>query len=428
VTELPTWIASAAAPHGDDRFAGLRGAALRSLTERGLPTKKTEQYRFTSVRDLIETPFDLATGDADTSSVLRRLGQDETYRVIVGNGAPMLTGSTRDGVRILSLDEALEGHGEALERVLGRSVPNEHFAAANTASFDDAVVVVVPAGVHADVPVHLVHAVSASSRHAVASPRVVVLAGERSKFSLVETYLGDSAGRAFINAVVEFDLARGATVDHLVAGASLGRTIASIGVAIGDDATYRCRSALVGGVLTRFDHHVALVGARATVDLAGVLVAHGEDVVDHHVLVDHRGPKGTSRQRFRGLADGHGTVVFDGIAKVRATAPGCDIAQEIKNLLLSADATIHAKPHLEIDIDEVVASHGTTVGSFDRDQLFYLRARGLDEASARSLLTAAFVRAALDDVAIPSVRKRLVASVLGPMAQTDDVFHDEDAS
>lgn len=426
MSELPSWIASTT--DGDDRFAALRGAARRSLGERGLPTKKTEQYRFTSVRDLIETPFDLASGDADTSSVLRRLGQDETYRVIVGNGAPMLTGSTRDGVQILSLDEALEAHGEAVERVLGRAVPNEHFAAANTASFDDAVVVVVPPGVRAEVPVHLVHAVSACSKDAVASPRVVVLAGADSSVSLVETYLGDSAGRSFINAVVEFDLARGASIDHLVAGASLGRTIAAIGVTIGDDATYRCRSALVGGRLTRFDHHVALEGARASVDLAGVLVAHGEDHVDHHVVVDHRGPKGTSRQKFRGLADGRGTVVFDGIAKVRASAPGCDIGQEIKNLLLSADATIHAKPHLEIDVDEVVASHGTTVGSFDRDQLFYLRARGLDEVTARSLLTSAFVRAALDDVAIPSVRKRLLASVLASIADGADVPDDEEPS
>jgi len=409
VSELPTWVGSVPSP---DRFATLREAARDWLTERGLPTKKTESFRSTSVRELIETDYRVATGDADTASVLKRLGQDDTYRVIVGNGAPMLTGSTRDGVRVLSLDDAIESYGESLDRVLGRSVPNEYFAAANTVAFDDAVVIVVPASVKAEVTVHLVHAISATAENAMANPRVVVLAESGSSLSLVESYLGDTSDLAFVNAVVEIDVGANASVDHVVSGESKGRTISAIGVTLADDSTYRCRSALVGGSLTRFDHFVTLVGAHASVDLAGVVFARGTEHVDHHVRIDHRGARGTSKQKFRGLADDHGTAVFDGIVRVHAGAPSCVVAQESKNLLLSADAIVHAKPHLEIDIDEVVASHGTTVGSFDRDQLFYLRTRGIDDAHARALLTAAFVRTVLDDVTVGSVKKRVLKNVL----------------
>lgn len=426
MSELPSWVGPGPDVHGGDRFDRLRAEARAALEKSGLPGKRVEAFRFTPTRDLAELSFDRASGDADTSSVLRRLGQDETYRVIVGNGAAMLTGSTRDGVKVLALDDALETHGDAVARVLGRAVPNEHFVAANAASFEDAVVVVVPAGVRAEVPVHLVHAISACSKEAVSFPRIVVIAEPGSSLTLVETYLGDSAGRAFVNAVVEIDLAREASLDHVVAAESGGRTISSIGVELADAASYRCRSALLGGTLTRFDHLLSLRGEGASVDLAGVVFARGTEHVDHHVRVEHRGPRGRSTQRFRGLATESGTAIFDGIVVVHVGAPGCEIQQESKNLLLSADATIHAKPHLEIEVDEVVASHGTTVGSFDRDQLFYLRARGLDEAHARALLTHAFVRAVLDDVPVASVRKRLVRQVLGRMPDGESAVDETD--
>lgn len=415
MSALPTWIRAVHANDVAPFLAARRVEAREALAARGMPNRKTEAFRFTSVRDLLESTFADCDGDADVAAIQRRLGQDDTYRIVVGDGNAVLTGSTRDGVRVLSLEEALETHASELETTLARLVPCAHFVAANTASFGDVVVIVIPANTHAAIPLHLVHVVTNNDQPAFAHPRVVLIAEAGSHATLVETYLGASTGASFTNSVVELRVAAGAGVEHIVASEVRGSIVAAIGVSIASGASYSCRSVLLGGQLVRFDHHVTLDGEGASASLEGILFASGNEHVDHHVHVDHRAPKGTSKQRFRGIADGHGTVVFDGIVNVRHQAPGCEVAQESKNLLLSADAAVYAKPHLEIDIDEVVASHGTTVGSFDRDQLFYLRARGIGEDAARAMLTQAFVLTILDQVPVEAVRTRLTEALAARM-------------
>lgn len=424
---LPGWAIPQQASHALDFVADRREAAIAALEARGMPTKKTEAFRFTPVRELIETPFEPAdvSADADAAAVLRRLGHDDTYRIIVSDGRPELHGSTRDGVSVVGLEEALETHRADLERTLGRLLPSEHFVASNTASFSDAAVVIVPEGTDASVPIHIAHVVTASDAAVVTHPRVLVLAGARSRVTVVESYLGDAAGRSLCNSVVEICAMDGATVDHVVSLEATSPVTVSVGVSVGARATYRARALLTSGKPARLDHRVSMDGEHGHADVGSVLFARGRELVDHHVLVDHRAPRTTSRTRSRGIADEAGTSVFDGIVVVRPTAPGCEVVQESKNLLLTSEASIHAKPHLEIEIDEVVASHGTTVGSFDRDQLFYLRSRGIDEGVARAMLTHAFVRTVLDDVSVPAVKARLERSLLARLPQGEAALTEE---
>jgi Fe-S cluster assembly protein SufD len=122
------------------------------------------------------------------------------------------------------------------------------------------------------------------------------------------------------------------------------------------------------------------------------------------------------------LIDGEGVAVFDGTIVVRPGASGTEAHQENRNLCLSPNAVVHAKPHLEIDTDDVKCSHGATVGRLDPAQLFYLRARGLDANVARSVLTYAFAREmveAISDDALRGALERTIAEILpnGAMAR-----------
>ncbi len=107
--------------------------------------------------------------------------------------------------------------------------------------------------------------------------------------------------------------------------------------------------------------------------------------------------------------DDKSTAVFDGQAIVHRTAPGSEAHQLSRNLLLSRSANVFTKPHLEIDHDDVIASHGATVGALDENEIFYLRSRGIPEADARALLTFAFVRAIVDSLPVPELREELEA-------------------
>src|SRR5690606_11200866 len=112
--------------------------------------------------------------------------------------------------------------------------------------------------------------------------------------------------------------------------------------------------------------------------------------VDHHTVIDHAEPHGTSREFYRGIVDGAGRGVFAGRIVVAPGALRTDAVQRTDNLLLSRQAEADARPELEIYADDVKCAHGATVGRIDESALFYLRSRGIGEERARNLLTWAF--------------------------------------
>ncbi len=129
--------------------------------------------------------------------------------------------------------------------------------------------------------------------------------------------------------------------------------------------------------------------------------------VDNHTLVDHRKPHCESNQTYKGILDGKSTGIFNGKIFVQRDAQKTNAYQSSKNILLSDDATINAKPQLEIYADDVKCSHGSSTGKIDEDALFYLRARGLGIESARKLLLHAFVNDVMQTIRINALRDYL---------------------
>ncbi len=146
--------------------------------------------------------------------------------------------------------------------------------------------------------------------------------------------------------------------------------------------------------------------------LNGLYHVDGRRHVDHHTLIEHASPRGTSHEFYRGLLDGAGRGVFRGRIIVAQDAQRSDAMQRCDNLLLSRQAEADARPELEIYADDVKCAHGATVGQLDEDSLFYLRARGLDEAHARQLLTYAFAAEALARIGLEPLRARARGALL----------------
>ena len=242
---------------------------------------------------------------------------------------------------------------------------------------------------------------------AASYPRAGLTLARNARATLIEIFEGTSA---ITNAVMEIHLERGAHLHHVRLQQDAGRLVGLVHVEQAAASRYGAHLVTLGGRLQRVDLEVALNGEGAECDLHGVYAVSGEEQVDHHVRVDHRAPRGTSRQQFHGLADGKGVTVFDGKAIVHRTGGGAEAHQQNRNLLLSDRASVHTKPHLEIDHDDVIASHGATVGAIDADALFYLRCRGIPEEQARSLLVRAFVSEPLADV--PMAARSWVAKAL----------------
>jgi Fe-S cluster assembly protein SufD len=143
----------------------------------------------------------------------------------------------------------------------------------------------------------------------------------------------------------------------------------------------------------RHDLHAELRGDEARFDTRGVFVLRGRQHIDTQLSIRHQALNTASESIWRGVADERSRGVFRGAIVVAQGADGADASLSNKNLLLSSLAEIDTKPELEIYADEVKAAHGATVGQLDERALFYLRSRGLPQAEARALLTAAFCRA-----------------------------------
>jgi Fe-S cluster assembly protein SufD len=258
-------------------------------------------------------------------------------------------------------------------------------------------------------PIHLL-AVSAAvtdGRPAMTSPRVVLRVGEHAQVSVVESY-ASLGGTTFTNAVSDITVGADAIVRHVKVQreAPTAFHIASTFVDAGRSGTFTSQALTFGGRITRNDIAVELAGEGAECTLNGLYLADGDALVDTHTTIDHASPHCPSHEVYKGILAGRARAVFNGKIIVRPDAQKTDAKQTNKALLLTDEAQINTKPQLEIFADDVKCTHGAAIGQLDEDAMFYLRARGLAEAEARSLLIHAFAGQVLDGVGIEAVRAR----------------------
>jgi Fe-S cluster assembly protein SufD len=417
----------------------LRRAAFERFCALGFPTTRLEEWRFTSVAPIVETPFAPASDGLRVApeAVERfRLEAPEPIELVFVNGrfAPHLSrlADLPVGVEVRGLGEQIvEGDGR-LEAHLARYAPWETrtFVALNTACFEDGAFVWVARGLVLERPIHLLFLAHPADVPLVAYPRVLVVTGESSQITLVETYAGLADGVVFTDAVTELVVGDNSVVDHyrVVREALQAYHIGAVQATLARNATLASHVVTLGGGLVRNDPTIVLDGEGGECTLNGLYLVNGRRLVDNHTTIDHAKPHSTSHELFKGILDGHGRAVFNGKIIVRPAAQKTDAKQTNKALLLSEDAQINTKPELEIFADDVRCTHGATVGQLDEQALFYLRTRGLSEARARSVLIHAFASDVLGPIRVAAIRRQLDQLMLAQLPLTfedDEVCHGE---
>jgi Fe-S cluster assembly protein SufD len=412
ISGLLATVPATVASGGPSWLTGLRREATDRLRSGGFPTRKTEAWRFTPVKPVVSVPFVSEPPgpgvDWDTW-VSERLGDDGTFRVVLVNGVPRPAGPPPEGVQVASLASVLAEDPARVEGQLCRIARSEYFGALNAALFEDGLVVRIAAGAAPAVPVQIVHVAAPGQAPTAAYPRILVVCDPGAQAQVVETYLGREGEKHLTNVVTEVALGANARLDHLrvYEGVAGGYHAAALAVRQDRDSSYTSRVVAVGGDWYRLDLDVTFAGPGAEARLDGVYHVTGREHIDHHTFVDHAVPHCTSHEHYRGLADGAGRAVFDGTVVIRRDAQQSAAHQQNHNLLLSDDATVNTKPHLEIDADDIAASHGATIGALDPESLFYLRTRGIGREQAEALLTFAFVEEILQDLPNEAIRRRI---------------------
>jgi len=393
----------------------LRREAIERFGLMGFPTVRHEAWRYTNVATLARTPFETASRATVRPEDLAALLHDdgEAARIVFVNGHhdPALS-RPRAGIVVEPLAAAL-ARGDADARALLARVAaagDNPFTELNTALFSDGALLRVPQGVALEAPVHIVFVSAASGgAPAVSYPRCLLLAEPGSQAVVVESYVGLEGSSGLTSAVTEIDVREGAVLEHIrVQREPDGAThIGALHARVGRQASWTSHSLALGARLSRVEVRALLAGEGADVTLNGLYALKGSQHADHHTLVDHLAPHGTSRELYKGVLDGSSRGVFDGTVIVRPDAQKTDARQENRNLILSGDALVDTKPTLMINADDVKCSHAATIGQMDETSLFYLRSRGLGVEAARRLLIHAFIVDVLQRLSIASLRDAL---------------------
>ncbi len=405
-----------ASANGVTPLRDIRQGAFERFREMGFPTLKHEDWKYTNVAPLSRRSFVRASGGAtitleDLDGLLPPVSGP---RLIFVNGAfsgELSSADTVDGLTVSPLSSVLDGGGDgadrdAVEKHLSKyaNLDEKAFVALNTAFLEDAAFVRVARNVSVEESVHIVFVTTDADLPAdeglAVHPRVLVVAESGSELTVIESHIGLGGGLRFSNPVSEVVVMENARVDHFKVQLETDETyhVGSIHVEQARDSRYTSNSFMFGGLLIRNDIDPVLDGEGCESNLNGLFVLGDSQHCDTHTIIDHAKPHCNSNELYKGILAGKSRGVFSGRIIVRKDAQKTNAFQSNKNLLLSGDASVDSKPQLEIYADDVKCSHGATVGQIDTKALFYLRTRGIDEVSARTMLVRAFAIEILDPV------------------------------
>ncbi len=398
----------------------LRRRGIERFSAVGFPTTRDEEWRFTNTAPLARVNF--AAADRTSDQRITRddiapyvLGDDTIRRAVVINGqfAPHLSSlaGLPAGVTVISLAEALRKRNAVALAHLGRlaEIDQNPFTALQSAFLLDGLFIHVPDGSVVDDPIHLLFLATKEADPQAIQSRLLVVVGDRTRLALAETYGGLQNARYFTNVVSETTLGEESTLYHDLVQVENPDAfhVGSRYITQGRASTVVSNALTIGGGWVRNTVQAKFTGEGGECTLNGLSLASGEQLVDNHTVIDHAVPRCASHELYKSILDGKARGVFNGKIFVRRDAQKTDARQTNKTLLLSDDATIDTKPQLEIFADDVKCTHGATVGQLDEDQVFYLRARGIDLQTARDILTFAFAGDVVDRIHIPALRATL---------------------
>ena len=389
-----------------------RRAACERLHAIGWPTRRSEAFRYCNLKPAAETqwhPAPSASADTSTLDTLDIAGTGARLVFVNGRFDADASSSLPAQTRLLG---PMLGETE-LDRVA--DFKDDPFANLATALVEDGVVIEVPDGQVLPHPIHIVHLTQTCGEPIASTLRVVIRRGRGARACVLETWAGE--GPALVTPMTEVELAEDAHCDHarLV---EHGDDVWHMGtLASRQDArsTFESVVLTIGGRTIRTLAHASLDGEGAHAALRGFGIGDDQRHIDSRLRVSHMAPDCTSREIFKHLLPDRSTAAFTARIFVNEGAHGTDAVQTSRNLLLSDQAKAWSRPELEIYADDVKCTHGATTGEIDPGALFYLRARGVPEPTARALLAWAFAAEVINEVPVASLRTHLARRILAQL-------------
>lgn len=409
-----------------DLLQKIRARAWDHFLEIGLPTRKSEVFRYVKLHrffsrryQMTQTPVVSMTAD-EVEPFLYPECRESALVFINGRFTPQLSrfSALSKRVIILPLQEALKTYGTFLNNQWAKTLKEETdpFAILNTALHQDGVFIYLPPKTMVETPLQVINIVKSDNDPLLIQPRLHCFAGAQSQLDLYSTQAFLTGQDLCINMAAEFSLEEDAHVRYNQINMGLPAStwyFDACRANLKRNSTFKTVQVTDGSETVRYDYRVALAGENAEALLNGVWMLSENKEAHTHVLMDHQAPFCRSMQRYKGVLNDASESSFEGKILVRQAAQKTEAFQLNHNVLLSDKASAQSKPNLEIFADDVKASHGATVGQLDKDQLFYMKTRGFEEADAKNMLIYGFCKEILNLIPLPSLLEKVTTQTQG---------------
>lgn len=381
---------------------------LDSAQFAALLNSRTEPEWLTTQRQVAWSAFEAAAMPEWRRSNLKGFNFAD-YRLTEATTSIAFEGAP--GVVVLPLAQALQTHGDLVQRVLASGIhtSRDKFTALNNALVNGGVFIYVPKNSEVEVPVHIQYRVNQAGD--LVALRTLGLIERNSRISVIEEYISeDFATPALVLTGAEFEVGDGASLNY-TSVQNLGDNVNIIGGqqinVAGNDGQAEWLNVVLGGTLQHVTLEAQLRGNGSSVSWNGVL--YGDD--NQNLLVaptlNHIGLNTEGQINFKTVVDDKAYVVFDGMVRIPKTGQGTSSDLRENALHLSKEARSDSIPGLEIDANEVKAGHGSTSGQIDEEQLFYLQSRGLPFEEAKRTIVLGFVGEIIDMIPDETLRDRI---------------------
>lgn len=392
-------------PGAEGWLARRREAAIKAFAEAGLPHRRLEDWKYTDLRLALDKAAFAPAPEHKGAVILPETRAAAAFAGIDAHKFVFVNGRFNDGLSSAAhLPKGVELHRLAdvlseqwakalIERRMDEARQAEEIVELNTALMADGMALRIRKGVVLDKPLQLVFvAADAGASHT----RNLILLEEGAEASILESHLGGKA--ALSDIVTDIEIGAGAVLRHAKLQDETADAVhlSTLRAMLAEKARLESFTLTLGCGLSRAQSFVRFAGEGAHASVDGAYALREKQHFDVFSVVDHAVPGCTSHTMFKGVLDGEAEGVFQGKVIVRPGAQKTDGRQMTQALLLSRDASMNAKPELEIYADDVQCAHGSTVGELSRDAIFYLRSRGIPEAEARRLLVLAFLDEAIE--------------------------------
>ena len=360
-----------------------------------LPTRRVESFHYTDLRSQLRDVGEKA--ERPSEEVSREIGAN--FPRLASDACVLHFYDGHGFDRAEALPQGVSVFRELPGMLDISNGADDTIPAINGKITSDGASIVIAEGVEGDQTIGLAHA-HLGGEGSMASTRYDITAGKGSTSRFIERQMGRSAEAHLTSSAVSLTLEEGAKVEYfIVQQTGEGAThLARLNVELARDCELSIFVLNAGGKLVRQEIKVAVNGENANLALRGVNLIGDNAHIDVTTVLEHNVPHTNAEELFRNVVAGDGHGIFQGQIKVAQPAQKTDAQMACNTLLLTDEGNFSAKPELEIFADDVVCAHGATVTDIDEEQLFYLKARGIDAKSAEALLIKAFVDEVVEEL------------------------------